>query len=179
MIAEHEDEAQPAGDERRRHRRDAEERARLLQRRHPAAAEDEDAVEHERRGERESGEQMQREHPVVEIHGEKITGSARAELAFDCALELVRLEAERALAALEGDAAVARDQVQAVRPAAVGRGDGVVDPVDAIGMVMRRPTAQVWATSLRSSSVVGSWTDRPERRFSGRIQPSSGCASRM
>ena len=45
-------------------RRDAEERARLLERRHAPAAEDEDAEEHERRGDRERGEQVEREHPV-------------------------------------------------------------------------------------------------------------------
>ena len=40
-----------------------------LERRHPPAAEDQDAEEHERRRDREGREQMQGEHPVVEIHG--------------------------------------------------------------------------------------------------------------
>jgi hypothetical protein len=47
------------------------------------------------------------------------------------------------------------------------------------GMVMFSFAAQVDATTIRSSSVDGSCTAMPERRFSGRIQPSSGWASRM
>lgn len=49
---------------------------------------------------------------------------------LDRALELVRLEAERALSALKGDPTVTADQVQAIGPAPVRRGDGVVDAVD-------------------------------------------------
>src|SRR5438105_12578423 len=54
-------------------------------------------------------------------------GSGRAE---ERALELGRLEAERPLAALEGDPSVGADEVEAVGPAAVGGSDEVVDAVD-------------------------------------------------
>jgi len=47
------------------------------------------------------------------------------------------------------------------------------------GIVSSSFAAQVCATARRSPIVVGSLTAIPERRFSGRIQPSSGCASRM
>src|SRR5688572_29911284 len=43
------------------------------------------------------------------------------ELLLDRELQLLRLEAERPLAALEGDPAVAANEVEAVGPAAVGR----------------------------------------------------------
>jgi hypothetical protein len=55
---------------------------------------------------------------------------ARSSIAEDRPLELGRLEAERALAALERDPAVPADEVEAVGPAAVGTRDRVVELVD-------------------------------------------------
>jgi hypothetical protein len=52
------------------------------------------------------------------------------ELAVDRRRELVRPEAERALAALVGDPTVRVDEVQAVGSASVRGGDRVVDLVD-------------------------------------------------
>jgi hypothetical protein len=58
-----------------------------------------------------------------------ISSSSGLELPVDRLLELLRLETERAFAALVEDRAVGGEQVEPVRPAAVGGGDRVVHPV--------------------------------------------------
>src|SRR4029077_8226076 len=49
--------------------------------------------------------------------------------ALDRGLEVGRLEAERSGSALEGDASLAIDQVEAIRPSRVGVLGRIVDPV--------------------------------------------------
>ena len=66
----------PDADQRPADAADAEQRARLLERRHPAACHDEHAEEDERGGDRERREQMQRQHPVVEVHAPTLTDHA-------------------------------------------------------------------------------------------------------
>src|SRR5918996_3626102 len=90
----------------------------------------------------------------VSAHGREPTVSASGrggrDSAFDRALELLRLEAEWALTALEDDPAVAADQVEPIGPAAVGRRDGVVDTVDD----HRHPHAQVGRAGGRDSQTL-------------------------
>jgi hypothetical protein len=59
---------------------------------------------------------------------------------------------------LERHAPVAADEVQPIRPAAICRGDSIVEPTLSTGMARRMRKAQVCATASRSSSVAGSWT---------------------
>ena len=63
------------------------------------------------------------------LPGHRLEVPARAALKLDCGAELIRLEAKRALTAAVGDSSVSADQVEPVRPAAVGRSDRVVDRV--------------------------------------------------
>src|SRR4051812_46042377 len=67
------------------------------------------------------------------------TSSATTEVFLNRALELVRLEPGRSLLALEGDATVPADQVQAVRPSAVLACRLVVESVDQHGHADLQP----------------------------------------
>ena len=105
------------------------------------------------------------------------TSRARRSIA---ARQLRRLEAVRAFLALEGDAAVAADQVEPVGPAAVGERDRVVDVVEQHrDPRLAAAAAHASAAAARSSSEVGSASAISSRRLSASTQPSSGCASRM
>ena len=94
-------------------------------------------------------------------------------------LQLGRLEAERAAAALVGDLAVAVDQVEPAGHAAVAGADGVVDRVDqhreAQAEPLRRRSGRPRPAPRRSAA---GRSETPTRSLLSIDQPSVGWASR-